>query len=88
MINAPTRDETTAFFRVPVTSLQQAHKFFDSLFEAGLLFHPDDSPESVVDGFGLRLFSDMEVDVLEQRIAEISQFDADPAEYCLGLING
>jgi hypothetical protein len=85
MTNAPTRAETTAFFAVPVTSLEQAHAFLRSLFDAGLLFHPEDAPSDIVDGFGIPLFSDEESTLLEQRIAEIYTFDADPCGFCLTL---
>ena len=71
------------YFTAPITSLAEAHAFFDQLHADGLLFHPEDAPESVVDAFGLALFTSDECDVLELRLLEVSLFDEDPCEYCM-----
>ena len=73
------------YFQKPITSLNDAHAFFDSLAIDRVLFHPEDRPESIVDGFGLALFTQEECDALNQRIAEVYTFDADPCAYCLTL---
>lgn len=73
------------YFNTPITSLNDAHAFFDNLAADRVLFHPEDSPESIVDGFGLALFTPDECAALKQRIVEVYSFDADPCAYCLTL---
>lgn len=73
------------YFTDPINSLEEAHAFFDKLNSDGLLFHPEDSPESIVDGDGNPLFTPDECTLLEQRIAEVYLFDEDPCAYCLTL---
>jgi len=73
------------YFEKPITSLNDAHVFFDNLAVDRVLFHPEDSPESIVDGFGLALFTPQECVALKQRISEVYLFDSDPCEYCLTL---
>ena len=73
------------YFEKPITSLNDARIFFDNLAADRVLFHPEDSPESIVDGFGLALFTPEECDALNQRIAEVYLFDVDPCAYCLTL---
>lgn len=73
------------YFTNPINSLEEAHAFFDKLNRDGLLFHPEDSPESIVDIYGIHLFTPDECTLLEQRIAEVYLFDADPCTYCLTL---
>lgn len=73
------------YFKKPITSLNDAHAFFDSLAIDRVLFHPEDNPEDIVDGFGLALFTPEECAELNQRIVEVYSFDADPCAYCLTL---
>lgn len=73
------------YFTAPITSLAEAHAFFDQLHADGLLFHPEDAPESVVDAAGNPLFTQAESDVLELRLVEVSLFDEDPCEYCMSF---
>ena len=74
------------YFNKSITSLKDAHSFFDNLAADRVLFHPEDSPESIVDGFGLALFTPDECAELKQRIVEVYLFDANPCSYCLSLL--
>lgn len=69
-----------------IASLNDAHAFFDNLANDRLLFYPEDSPESILDGFGLALFTSEECAALKQRITEVYLFDADPCAYVMGCV--
>ena len=73
------------YFTKPIASLNDAHAFFDNLAADRVLFHPEDSPDSIVDAFGLALFTPDECIALKLRINEVYLFDADPCAYCLTL---
>ena len=81
----PRGSAITACFSKPITSLQAAHEFFDRLAAEGLLFHPEDSPDSIVDSTGELLFTPEEAALIEERIAEVHEYDADPCAYCVRL---
>lgn len=70
-----------------IRSLEQAHQFLRDLFDMGLLFHPEDSPDSVTDPFGAQLFTDDEAELLAQRIGEVYLHDTNPCAFCLTLVN-
>jgi len=74
-----------AYFHTAIDSLEGAHAFLEALRDDGLLFHPEDSPDTIVDHFGLRLFTDEEAALAKQRISEVYRFDQDPCAYCLAL---
>lgn len=76
-----------ALFTTPVRSLEDAHAFFRALHAENLLFHPEDPPESIVDSFGLNLFSAEESALLAQRLAEVYTFDADPCKFIVDNLN-
>lgn len=70
-----------ALFTTPIKSLEEAHAFFRALVEEHLLFHPEDSPDTIVDGFGRRLFNAEEATLLAARIAEVYEVDPDPCKF-------
>jgi hypothetical protein len=74
-----------AYFTQPIKSKDDAYRFFDQLYRDGLLFHPEDSPDSIVGPDSMPLFTTEECIHLTYRIAEVYQFDLDPCAYCLGL---
>lgn len=73
------------YFLTPITSLAGAHAFLSALSNDGLLFHPEDRPEDVVNHAGAPLFDAAECLALNARISEVYLFDADPCAYCLTL---
>lgn len=75
------------YFNESITTLDQAYSFFAQLHSDGLLFHPDDHPETVVCGSGFRLFTDTEAAALTLRIAEVYAVDPDPCKYILTNLN-
>ncbi len=79
--------EMKPYFKTPITSKAGAHAFFDQLNADGLLFHPEDSPESIVGADGGPLFTPAECVEMRRRIQEVYEFDDDPCGHCLDLIN-
>jgi hypothetical protein len=71
--------------RRPITSEADAQSFFKELQREGKLFHPEDSPETVVDRHGNALFNSAEVNLLRQRIDEVYAVMADPCNYILTM---
>ena len=69
----------------PITSEADAQSFFKELQREGKLFHPEDSPDSVVDRHGNALFNLEEVILLRQRIDEVYAVMADPCDYILTM---
>lgn len=73
------------YFLDPIKSFADAEGFFFCLYQDGLLFHPEDDPSIVVDGFGFLLFTDPEALILRQRIDEAYGFMDDPCHFILDL---
>lgn len=69
----------------PITSEADARGFFKELQREGKLFHPEDSPDSVVDRHGNALFSPQEVILLRQRMDEVYAVMDDPCDYILTM---
>lgn len=80
--------------RRPIRSMSGAKEFFKALHRAGLAYHPDDDPATIVVAGGKRLFTDEQAEDLRNRMAEVRKFDwskwggvADcPCGYTLHLI--
>jgi hypothetical protein len=75
------------YFLEPIKTVEEAHEFFKSLDRDGLLFHPEDSPASIVKVLtGEPTFTD-EVRLLAYRIEEVYVVDQAPCEFILSLLN-
>ncbi len=70
-------------YATPITTLSEARSFFHSLNKAEKLFHPDDTPDSIVNQDGAPIFTADECALVSQRIAEIRTFMPDPCEYII-----
>lgn len=75
-----------AYFKIPITSKAQAHQFLMNLHQDGLLFHPEDRPETILKDAGPdMLFTAREAHMLTKRMAEVYLFDNDPCAFCVEI---
>lgn len=74
-------------FTKPIRSAQDAEAFIRQLHEEDLLFHFDDSPDTIINASGERVFTDAECEPLGDRVDELFQFLADPFELACELTN-
>ncbi len=72
--------ETEWFFKVPIETEEDMVMFFDSLNNSKLLYHPEDSPYTVMSSEG-RVFTNEECEYLEKRIKEVYDVCNDPCKY-------
>ncbi len=80
---------TPTYMKTKITNLEEAHAFIKALHADGNLFHFDDYPEEILaDNSSAMLFTLDECFHLNNRIAEVFQFDADPFALCVALIDG
>lgn len=79
---------TPVYFFVPIKSIENAYAFMRALHADGLLFHPDDRPDTIIDGNGHALFTAAEAVLLTARMDEVFQYDPDPYAIGVDLING
>lgn len=62
----------TELMRQPIVDLDAAKAFCDDLIAHDLVFHFEDSPDTIIKGAGgERLFSDAEAEVIAVRVAEL-----------------
>lgn len=73
------------YFTEPITNLDAAQGFYHKLHSDGLLFHPEDSAETIIGGNDQPLFNAAEATMLNARVAETYGFIPDPCAFCLGL---
>jgi len=71
------------FIKTPITNIKQAKTFYRTLLNNGFLFHPEDSPDSIVNKNGECIFDKNQSDYLKQRVKESYDFFEDPCKYCL-----
>ena len=76
-----------SYFATPIESREEAHAFLRQLDAEGLLFHPEDSPSSIVDDQGRSLFEKPEADLLVLRMNEVYAFDNDPCAFILDKLS-
>lgn len=70
----------------PIESAADAVCFIVDLDRAGLLFHFDDDPASIVNSAGGRIFTDEQCPLVSVRVAELFEHLADPFAVALQLI--
>lgn len=65
-------DDLSHVYARPITTAAQALAFCNLLGAAGLTFHPDDSPETIINvRTGERIFTDYEAGFIRQRVQEL-----------------
>lgn len=70
----------------PITNKTKAGTFIRRLHECGLLFHFDDSPETIVEGLGdRRTFTDAECPHVRARVIELFTHLKDPFAIALDV---
>ncbi len=65
-------------FSTPIATIADAKAFIEALHAAGLMFHFEDSPESIgntVNGEWVRSFTDEQAEELTERVAELYDLD-------------
>lgn len=73
------RNPARMFLHVQIKGRDEAIRFIAALVAAGLDFHFDDSPETIINGrTGQPLFMPSEYNVVRTRIAELFKFLRDP----------
>jgi len=77
--------------REPIKNRFEGMLWVQRLCRAGLMFHFEDSPESIVTGIGgARLFTDPEAAIVRDRIAELYALDwgeSCPIGYALSIMH-
>jgi hypothetical protein len=73
---------TEWFFKVPIETYDDMIVFFDCLNNSKLLYHPEDSPYTVMSEKG-RLFTNEECEYLIKRIEEVYDVCDNPCKYIL-----
>lgn len=58
-----------------INTLDDARGWIETLHQHDLAFHFDDSPETIIDKNGRRLFSDADAAAIKMRVAALYQFD-------------
>lgn len=61
-------------YTTEITNIDEAKAFIQALHEGGMMFHFEDSPETIgnmVDGQWVRLFTDEEADDMAERVEEL-----------------
>jgi len=77
------------YFKLPITSVDSAKKFYLQLANDDLLFHPEDDPRDVCDAGAIHsdsfvpTFTEEEAEQLEKRVEETYEYLNDPCEYIL-----
>lgn len=72
-----------------LTTKEEAEAFIRGLVDAGLAFHFDDSPSTIISGdTGKRLFNHREAAYMRLRVGELFELLEDPFELLVELTNG
>lgn len=75
----------TVDLNTPLTNRGEAMLFIRSLQEADMMFHFEDSPETIINGItGQRLFTDEEAVQVRARMEELYSFDWSDYECPIG----
>ena len=72
-------------FTTLICDLESAKEFYRQMESQGLLFHPEDSPENVINPEGAYLFNEVESEHVKKRVDETYLFIRDPCEFILHL---
>jgi hypothetical protein len=72
------------YFKTQITSEDESKQFYRKLNSDGLLFHPEDNPNQIInirkEGL-VRLFTDEECKYLNERLDETFEYMTDPCEF-------
>lgn len=75
------------FIFTPITDRATAEQFQFNMARAGLMFHWDDSPNTIIDAVGNELFTDKECTALKARVGELFAAMSDPFALAVALTN-
>lgn len=82
------KDPRSFLMRGPLKTREEAEEFVRALHAAGLLFHFDDSPETIIDArTDARVFTDAEAARVRLRVAELFALLGDPFALAVALTN-
>lgn len=77
----------TELMRQPIVDLDAAKAFCNDLIAHDMVFHFEDSPDSIIQGVkGARLFTDAEAEVMVDRVAELYAQDWGAHECPIGYV--
>lgn len=62
-------------YSTPLTSIEQAKAFIADLMATDKIFHLEDAPSEIVNGFGVPIFTEEEAANMELRVEELYSFD-------------
>ena len=77
------QEELNPLYTKKITNREEAESFYRGLSELGKMFHPEDSPETIINiGSGKQIFAAAESKAVRERVCETYQFlNDDPCAF-------
>ena len=72
-----------AYFKRKIKTIEEAEDFYRNLSKDNLLFHPDDKADQIVNRNDLRIFTDQEALLIDQRVDETYKVMKDPCDFII-----